>query len=332
MRSMARWAVLVLAVVSAGCLVPHFIITETEVIRPADSTAVFGPRGELRIPGLDLTVQMKWDGTERTYLREPARSDSGHPRSDSDYLGIRVARLRGNAFLVQVAQADEGDLGPRFLLVVMRVSAAGDATPLGCEISVATAARFGVVIRPDVDPGDSLSEFVNKADGQRADIIEMLRSQLPACLPLTRFDNFAPPAGELVATRLPRDAANSAIAVRARKAGCRPCPSGACVVGTVTDESGGILPGAYVSFRAAGGRSLADAVTNGEGRFFISRAPAGNHRLEVALQGFMTVRPAKAFTIQTGRTYAFEEPFTLRVGTLSVGEDVDLMPFECPAN
>lgn len=323
MRHMARWAVVIIAFASGGCLIPRFILTETEIIRPVDSTAVFGPRGEVRIPGFEEVLRIKWDSAGRTYLPDPAKSAFG-------YTGLRVARLRGDAFLVQVSIPDQEDLLPGFRLMVMRVTAAGDATPLGCEISAATAAKFGVVLRPPQD-ADVLDKFVSSADGQRADIIEMLRSQLPACLPLTRFDNFAPPMRELDTTRQPGSATNSAIAVRARKVGCRPCPSGACVLGAVTDEADLVVPGVATHLRAEGGKSLALARTNGEGRFFISGAPAGSNRLTLELPGFATTRIAKAFVIRSGRTYAFETPLIIRVAARDGDEEeTDLMPFECP--
>ncbi|MFN8060952.1 MAG: TonB-dependent receptor [Vicinamibacterales bacterium] len=58
------------------------------------------------------------------------------------------------------------------------------------------------------------------------------------------------------------------------------------VVATVTDETGGALPGATVTVSGSGG--VRTAITDGAGRFSISGLAAGDYQLSVALSGFGT--------------------------------------------
>lgn len=61
------------------------------------------------------------------------------------------------------------------------------------------------------------------------------------------------------------------------------------VVGTISDSTGGLLPGVTVSARSEATGNVETAVTDAHGNFQILRLPPGRYRLTTELQGFKTV-------------------------------------------
>lgn len=61
------------------------------------------------------------------------------------------------------------------------------------------------------------------------------------------------------------------------------------VVGTISDSTGGLLPGVTVSARSDATGNVETAVTDAHGNFQILRLPPGRYRLTTELQGFKTV-------------------------------------------
>lgn len=60
----------------------------------------------------------------------------------------------------------------------------------------------------------------------------------------------------------------------------------ATITGTVTDQSGGVLPGVVVSVKhVATGRTF-DATTSGEGNYLVTLLPVGGYEITFTLQGF----------------------------------------------
>jgi hypothetical protein len=60
------------------------------------------------------------------------------------------------------------------------------------------------------------------------------------------------------------------------------------VVGTVSDSTGGLLPGVTVTARSEATGNVETAVTDANGNFQILRLPPGRYRLTTELQGFKT--------------------------------------------
>jgi hypothetical protein len=71
------------------------------------------------------------------------------------------------------------------------------------------------------------------------------------------------------------------------------------VIGTVSDETGGVLPGTSVSLQTADGQSL-ETVTDGSGTYRIPNVPAGPSALTFRLINFSTVR--RELSIAAGET------------------------------
>jgi hypothetical protein len=63
-------------------------------------------------------------------------------------------------------------------------------------------------------------------------------------------------------------------------------PPGAVVTGQVTDDSGGVLPGVTVGALGPDGSIIANAITDGFGRFSIAGLPAGRIKVLFELDGF----------------------------------------------
>ncbi|HXU83780.1 MAG TPA: TonB-dependent receptor, partial [Polyangia bacterium] len=62
----------------------------------------------------------------------------------------------------------------------------------------------------------------------------------------------------------------------------------ATITGTVTDETGGVIPGVTVTVRNTGIGLVKDVVTNGEGAYTASFLPVGAYEVVFALSGFQT--------------------------------------------
>jgi hypothetical protein len=61
------------------------------------------------------------------------------------------------------------------------------------------------------------------------------------------------------------------------------------LAGTVTDSSGGVIPGASVTVKNMGTAATSEAVTNTEGQFTVPALNAGRYSVSVTLSGFKTV-------------------------------------------
>ena len=60
----------------------------------------------------------------------------------------------------------------------------------------------------------------------------------------------------------------------------------ATIVGTVTDESGGVLPGVVVTLRHVPTRRAFEGTTSAEGRYLVTLLPIGEYEITFALPGF----------------------------------------------
>ncbi|MEQ1759396.1 MAG: TonB-dependent receptor [Vicinamibacterales bacterium] len=72
------------------------------------------------------------------------------------------------------------------------------------------------------------------------------------------------------------------------------------VTGTVSDETGGVLPGATVSLMAVGSSMVVETVTDGTGVYRFDNVPPGQAELTVRLINFSTVR--RVVTVTAGGT------------------------------
>jgi hypothetical protein len=74
--------------------------------------------------------------------------------------------------------------------------------------------------------------------------------------------------------------------------------AGGVVTGTVTDETGGVLPGVTVELRPVGAQTSLEAVTDGAGVYRFEPVPAGAAELTFRLINFSAVR--RAVTVAVG--------------------------------
>jgi hypothetical protein len=90
--------------------------------------------------------------------------------------------------------------------------------------------------------------------------------------------------------------------------------STASIEGTVTDESGGAMPGAAVTLTSPALQvSDMTAVTNAEGRYRFAQLPAGTYRLRYELSGFQPVI-REGLTIGAG--FAAKADVVLKIGSV----------------
>ncbi len=68
------------------------------------------------------------------------------------------------------------------------------------------------------------------------------------------------------------------------------------IVGTVTDATGAVVPGAEVELRSVASRKTRPATTDASGRFTFAGLPKGDYIIQVTLQGFKTA--AQALTLK----------------------------------
>ena len=85
------------------------------------------------------------------------------------------------------------------------------------------------------------------------------------------------------------------------------------IVGTVTDESGAVLPGVTVTLSGAGVAGNPSTVTGENGTFRFPSLPPGEYNLSIALQGFATVNREK-IVVPLGETV--EIPAQMKVSSL----------------
>src|SRR6478735_3952334 len=62
----------------------------------------------------------------------------------------------------------------------------------------------------------------------------------------------------------------------------------ATVTGTVTDQSGGVLPGVVVAFKHVGTGHVYESTTNTEGQYLAPLLPVGSYEATFTLAGFQT--------------------------------------------
>jgi hypothetical protein len=86
------------------------------------------------------------------------------------------------------------------------------------------------------------------------------------------------------------------------------------IVGTITDESGGVLPGVTVTIRGAGVAGAPVVVTSETGTYRFPALAPGEYSLEYTLQGFATLRREG---IPVGVGAVVELRISLKVSTLS---------------
>jgi carboxypeptidase family protein len=87
----------------------------------------------------------------------------------------------------------------------------------------------------------------------------------------------------------------------------------AALRGKVTDEQGGVLPGATVTARQTETNIARSGVTNETGQFYLPSLPAGTYELTVELAGFSTA--ARTVVLRVGQEGGAD--FSLKVGALA---------------
>lgn len=86
------------------------------------------------------------------------------------------------------------------------------------------------------------------------------------------------------------------------------------IIGTVTDESGAVLPGVTVTLQGSGVAGAPTVVTSETGAYRFPALPPGDYTLEYALQGFTTLRREN---IPVGVGSVVELRISLKVSSLS---------------
>ncbi len=291
-------ALLGCASLSSGCIAPRLFQTQTEVVTPLDSAAVFGPEATVTF-GQERIV-FSWDAASRRY--------SPQARGDSLISAFRVARLQGDTFLLQLRAEDEDG----YLLTLFKISGTREIAPLTCDARPTQAQEFGV--RLDVGEG-----LLVQLAGDRAAIIRFLSNTLGSCTRPLQVAAVNPPKEELA-----KQVATGAAPGAARCA----CPAGACVQGMVTDPPGAALPGATVRLVPKGiVRPGPGTTSNESGSFFLSGVPSGDYDLMITLTGF--ARVAVPLSIRTGVTYVFDEPLAIPIASSSETLVVSSRPRLC---
>ncbi len=133
-----------------------------------------------------------------------------------------------------------------------------------------------------------------------------------------------PPSVERLAVPLSPAADSPGIPARpAAAAAAAPRPIGATrvqvtngVTGTVTDQLGGVIPGAQVTLRSRAGQEAGRTFTNVTGAFELISVPEGDYDLVVSLSGFKTAR--QPVRINAG----VRTPVVVRLQLGSVSEEV----------
>jgi len=86
---------------------------------------------------------------------------------------------------------------------------------------------------------------------------------------------------------------------------CAQSQVGGEIVGTVTDETGGVLPGVTVTIKNQATGVTRDTQTDSAGRYRAPLLPVGTYEVSAALQGFATTR-LKDLTLTIGQTLAVD--------------------------
>ena len=302
MRSVSRLALLESVLLGLlGCILPRPLATSTEVVGPSNSTPVFGHEANILV--FDKDVSLVWDNLTRAYAVQPALGIADNAR-------LRVARLKGDVYLFQVARLEK-----RYALVPARISRTREVIPLACSVPEETAADFG--IRTIV-----VEDFFLDLRGDRSGILGLLTGILKTCNPLLQVDKLIPPSTEL---------ATEAAAPGRDEAGvCSSCPGGGCVQGTVMDESGAVLPGVTVKLQpqSSGGAAMS-AKSDDDGAFLIAAIPQASYLLWLELAGFSNIVSGPPFYVKTGVTSVFDSPFVLKVATVEETITLNREPQRC---
>ena len=97
----------------------------------------------------------------------------------------------------------------------------------------------------------------------------------------------------------------------------------ASVVGTITDASGGVLPGAAVSIRDVSTGQVRDTISDATGSFSVPQLPPGLYEVSVHLDGFRTA-------VQTGLTLETDQVRRVDVA-LQIGARAEVITVEATA-
>src|SRR6267142_842903 len=83
--------------------------------------------------------------------------------------------------------------------------------------------------------------------------------------------------------------------------------------GRVTDEQGGVLPGATLTMRQTDTNTTRSGVTNESGQFYLPSLPAGTYELTVELSAFSAGK--RTVILRVGQEAAAD--FSLKVGAVA---------------
>lgn len=93
--------------------------------------------------------------------------------------------------------------------------------------------------------------------------------------------------------------------------------AGGTIEGTITDESGGVLPGAAVVVRNPETGLVRELVTDGSGRFRAPLLPVGSYEVTVTLDGFATVK-SQSLRLMIGQTLSLDLTLTVAAAAESI--------------
>jgi hypothetical protein len=283
--SKARLSVLPgVALLLTGCILVPPLKTTTEVITSGDAVPVFGAQAAIRVGQRPLVL--RWDAASHAYKFQPP--EGGFVKS------VRVARLKGDVYLLQGELEDATD---GYVLVPFRVSGAREVVPLACDVPRARAEAFGVRT-------GSREDLALELAGDRAGIVSVLASVVGNCKPQLQVDAFVPSGREL--------SSQAVVVPNGSADGCSPCPVGACIQGTLRDQTGASLPGATVRAIASGSAAPLSARSDASGNFLLSGVPDGRADVRIELAGFSALKVAP-IQVKGGTTYLFDQPFELQV-------------------
>jgi hypothetical protein len=266
-----------------GCLLTPPLTTTTEVITAGDAFPVFGTQTAIGVGPQQLVF--RWDAASHAYR--------SHSPDGGLVKAVRAARLKGDVYLLQ-AEVEEAP--GEFVLVPFRVSTARDVAPLVCDVTRTGAETFGVRAGSE---GLSL-----QLAGDRAGILSLLASVASTCKPQLRVDTFVPSPRELMS--------QVAAIPNGSSGGCKPCPLGACVQGTVRDVTDAPLSGATIRAAPGSGGGPLIARSDASGNFLLAGLPDGKVDVRIEQTAFSALK-LPPIQVKSGATYLFDEPFRLEL-------------------
>jgi uncharacterized protein YfaS (alpha-2-macroglobulin family) len=98
------------------------------------------------------------------------------------------------------------------------------------------------------------------------------------------------------------------------------------IVGTITDQSGAVVPGAIVEAHAVSSGRTSLATSNRDGQFSFSGLPAGVYKVRIAMRGFMSA--LQTLTLQPRDRGVLSA--VLNVGMVTQAVDVSVAPVPAP--